>query len=221
MLIVFEGTDSSGKQTQTELLYESMKKMGRDVRKISFPNYDSESSSLVKMYLGGRFGESADSVSPYAASAFYAVDRYASFKTDWGNFLMSGGTVIADRYTTSNMIHQCAKLPQSEKDAFLDWVSDFEYDKLSLPKPDIVIFLDMPPSAAKFLMQGRANKITGRSRLDIHESDSVYMQRSYENAVYVSKKQAWNTVRCTENGRIRTREEIHCEILEIVGKDLI
>lgn len=217
MLIVFEGTDSSGKQTQTELLYEKMNSAGKNVRKISFPDYDSDSSALVKMYLAGKFGETAESVSPYAASAFYAVDRYASFKTGWGKFLMSGGTVIADRYTTSNMIHQCAKLPESGKNAFIDWVSDFEYNKLSLPKPDKVIFLNMPPSAAKTLMQGRANKITGKKRLDIHESDFEYMQKSYDNAVYVAKKCGWDTVLCTENGQVRTRDDIHREILKIVG----
>ena len=219
MLIVFEGTDSSGKQTQTELLYEKMKKAGKNVRKISFPDYESESSALVKMYLAGEFGKTADSVSPYAASAFYAVDRYASYKTDWGSFLKSGGIVIADRYTTSNMIHQCAKLPETEKDAFLEWVSDFEYNKLSLPKPDKVIFLNMPPDAARSLMQGRANKITGKKILDIHESDSEYMQKSYDNALYVAKKCLWNKVDCTENGKVRSREEIHREILNIVGLD--
>ncbi|MBQ7718443.1 MAG: thymidylate kinase [Clostridia bacterium] len=217
MFIVLEGTDSSGKQTQTELLYEYMKQKGKNVRKIAFPDYDSASSALVKMYLSGEFGKSADSVSPYAASSFYAVDRYASYKRDWGEFLKNGGTVIADRYTTSNMIHQCAKLKtEAEKEAFLDWVSDFEYVKLGLPKPDKVIFLNMPPDAARRLMSGRANKITGKEALDIHEADPEYMKRSYQNAVYVAKKRGWSEIMCAEGGTIRSIEEIHKEITGII-----
>ena len=221
MLIVLEGTDSSGKQTQAELLYEYLKSKGENVRKISFPDYESPSSALVKMYLSGEFGKSADSVSAYAASSFYAVDRYASYRRDWGGFLESGGTIVADRYTTSNMIHQCAKISDiSEKEAFLEWVADFEYSKLGLPKPDKVIFLNMPPDAARRLMQGRANKITGKEKLDIHEADSDYMQKSYDNAVYVAKKCGWNTVNCTHNGEIRTREDINQEITEIIGNGI-
>ena len=129
-LIVLEGLDGSGKATQAGLLYEALCGRGEQAMKITFPNYESDSSALVKMYLGGAFGQDVNDVNAYAASSFYSVDRYASYKTLWGCFYHDGGTVIADRYTTSNAVHQCSKLPREEWDAYLAWLFDFEYRKL-------------------------------------------------------------------------------------------
>ncbi|MBO4897727.1 MAG: thymidylate kinase [Clostridia bacterium] len=216
MLIVFEGVDASGKATQSERVFEYLKTK-YDTRKISFPDYDSPSSALVKMYLAGEFGEKPEDVSPYAASAFYAVDRYASFKKDWGGFLADGGTLVADRYVTSNMIHQAAKIKDTaEKDKYLHWIYDFEYEKLALPKPDKVIFLDMPPHFARELMRERANKITGEAEKDIHEKDAEYLRRAYENAVYVAEKFGWERIICAKDS-VRSIEDITNEIIERIG----
>lgn len=215
MLIVLEGVDSSGKATQTALLSEYLSKK-TDVRQITFPDYESDSSTLVKMYLSGAFGKTADAVSPYAASTFYAADRFASWKTGWGDFLAAGGTVVCDRYTTSNMVHQAAKLTDAaEKDAFLHWLYDFEYHKLSLPVPDLIFFLDMPPAYAEKLMQNRANKFTGKEAKDIHEKDHSHLQKAYDNAVYVAKKYHWHFISCVKNGEIRSISDIHEEIASI------
>ena len=214
MLIVFEGVDASGKQTQTEILYNTLKEKVPNVSKITFPDYDSPSSALVKMYLGGMFGSDPSDVSAYAASAFYAVDRYASFKTDWGKKLESGEIVIADRYVTSNMIHQAAKIDdKDEKLKFLDWVYDFEYIKLGLPQPDKVFFLDMPPEFSKKLIAERDNKITGRKQKDIHENNSDYLYSAYKNAVFVATQCRWDRIYCVKNDKIRNIEDIKNEIL--------
>ena len=144
-LIVLEGLDGSGKATQAGLLYEALCGRGEQAMKITFPNYESDSSALVKMYLGGAFGQDVNDVNAYAASSFYSVDRYASYKTLWGCFYHDGGTVIADRYTTSNAVHQCSKLPREEWDAYLAWLFDFEYRKIAIPEPDTVVYLDVDP----------------------------------------------------------------------------
>lgn len=213
MLIVLEGVDSSGKATQTALLAEYLATK-TEIKKVTFPDYESDSSALVKMYLSGAFGSDADAVSPYAASTFYAADRYASWKTGWGAFLEKGGTVICDRYTTSNMVHQAAKLrTETEKDAFLSWVYDLEYNKFSLPKPDLVFFLDMPPAYAEQLMAERANKFTGKEEKDIHERDGAHIRKAYDNATYVAKKYNWQFISCVQNGIIRSIEDIHREIV--------
>ncbi len=216
MLIVLEGVDSSGKATQTELLYKHLSEK-RNVMKVTFPDYESESSALVKMYLSGDFGKNANDVSPYAASSLYAVDRFASYKTKWSDFYQNDGIVICDRYTTSNMVHQAAKATsKDEKDAFLSWIYDFEYNKLELPKPDIVFFLDMPPEYAQKLMAERLNKFTGDALKDIHERDASHLVKAYENAVYVATKYDWNFISCVRNGEIRTIEDIHKEIVNVV-----
>lgn len=216
MLIVLEGVDSSGKATQTALLEEYLKNKGERTMHVTFPDYESPSSALVKQYLGGSFGTEADSVSPYAASTFYAVDRYASYKTKWGGFLKSGGLVVCDRYVTSNMIHQAAKLSdKKEKDAFLQWIFDLEYGKLSLPQPDLVFFLDMPPAYAQQLMRKRANKITGKAEKDIHERDAHHIEKAYEAALYVAKKYQWKIIPCVANGELRSIASIHADIVQI------
>ncbi len=215
MLIVLEGVDSSGKATQTALLADYLAKQ-KEIMQITFPDYESDSSALVKMYLNGTFGNDANTVSPYAASIFYAADRYASYKTKWSEFLSQGGTVICDRYTTSNMVHQAAKLEStSEKDAFLDWIYDLEYKKMGLPVPSLVFFLDMPPMYAEKLMRTRANKFTGETEKDIHERDASHIKKAYDNAVYVAKKYNWNFISCVKNGEIRSIEDIHAEIVKI------
>lgn len=217
-IIVIEGTDASGKQTQTDLLYDILKKDNNNIMKLTFPDYKSETSIFVRMYLEGKFGDSADSVDAKTASVFYAADRYASYKLKWEEFIKKDDSIIIfDRYVTSNMVHQAAKYDDIEKkNEFLDWVYDFEYNILGLPKPDKVIFLNMRYDLALKLMEKRNNKITDESEKDIHERDSEYMKKCYENACFVAKKYDWNEVKCFENDEIRTIEDIHDEIRKIV-----
>lgn len=216
-LIVIEGVDSSGKQTQTEKLYKELLSRNFDVMTVAFPNYKSKSSELVKMYLGGEFGDDPETVNPYTASAFFAVDRVASYKLEWQDKLASDKIIIADRYTTSNMIHQASKIDDiDEKNKFLDWVYDFEYNKLGLPKPDVVIFLDMPVKFAKILMASRPNKIDNSMVLDIHEGNEEYLNHSYENAVHVCEKYNWLRIKCVDGERIKSIDEIANEIINAV-----
>ena len=217
-LIVMEGTDASGKQTQSELLYEYYKKQNTKVLRLCFPDYESESSSLVKMYLAGKFGGTADSVDGKIASIFYASDRYASYKTKWEETVSDPDAVIIfDRYVTSNMIHQAAKVKDTtEKDAFLDWLFELEYGIFQLPQPDYVIFLKMPPETARELMKNRANKITNEAEKDIHESDAEYLTACYDNACYVAEKYDWTVIPCVTNGKLRSIEEIQEEIRKTV-----
>lgn len=214
LLIVIEaGSDASGKETQSILLKNRLESEGYKVRKITFPNYDNKSSTLVKMYLAGDFGSSPSDVNPYAASTFYAVDRFASYKTDWKEFLEDGGIIIADRYTTSNMVHQASKYESIEdKNVFLDWLYDLEFEKMGLPKPDEVIFLNMEIEVSLKLIENRSNKITGESEKDIHEKDSEYMRKTYENSLWVAKKYDWKMISCSENGSPKLRETIHEDV---------
>ena len=214
-LIVIEGLDSSGKETQSKLLCEYFEKSGKAVKRIEFPNYKSESSALVKMYLSGSFGDSPDLVNPYAASSFFAVDRFATFKTDFEEFLNSGGIVIADRYTTSNMIHQASKIAdECEREKFLNWLYDYEYNLIGLPKPDKVIFLDMPMDIAQKLMQARANKIDGSENKDIHERNRKYLEDTYKVALGLAKKFGWEHVMCGEDGEPFSIEKISEQVIK-------
>lgn len=216
-LLVIEGVDSSGKATQTSLLLNNLKRMNLDVESIEFPDYKSNSSALVKMYLSGEFGKNAEDVNPYTASAFFAVDRAASYLKKWKKSLDDGKIIIADRYTTSNFIHQASKIADlKKKDEFLDWVSDFEYNRLSLPVPDITIFLDMPVKQAKMLMANRPNKIDNSKTLDIHESDTKYLEHSYKNAHYVADKFGWHKILCVKDDNVRPIDDIAAEILKAV-----
>lgn len=217
-LIVIEGVDGCGKATQAALLYDYLFKSGKRVRKIVFPDYASPSSALVKMYLSGEFGKSVSRVSPYAASAFFAVDRFASYQTVWGGFYAENDAyTVADRYVTSNMVHQAAKIKDpAERAAFLDWMCDFEYEKLALPKPDLVIFLDMPPHLSQTLIKTRKNKFTGGSEKDIHEADAEYLGASYQNAREIAEKYGWTTVPCDKRGALRPPEEISADIINAV-----
>lgn len=214
-LIVIEGLDGSGKATQAQLLYERLKKTGGTVQKISFPDYASDSSALVKMYLNGRFGTDPNDVNAYAASTFYAVDRYASYKKGWGTFYNSGGIVIADRYTTSNAIHQCSKLERKQWDEYLDWLFGFEYGKLGIPEPGIVIYLKVDLEVSQKLMTGRYQG--NESKKDIHEKNIDYLKHSREAAEYCSRRLEWKIVECCKDGAMRSADEIHEEIMEIIG----
>ena len=213
-LIVIEGLDGSGKATQSELLADELMKKGMKVKKISFPDYGSESSALVKMYLNGEFGSDPDCVNAYAASAFYAVDRYASYKKDWKVFYESGGIVVADRYTTSNAIHQCSKLEQSSWDDYLKWLFDFEYKKLGIPDPDFVIYLKVASQISQKLMSTRYKG--DESQKDIHESNLAYLRKSGMAAQYCSQMYGWNEVECVRDDHMRSIEEIHNEIVELL-----
>ena len=215
-LIVLEGLDGSGKATQTDLLWKYLQEIGHKVQKVTFPDYESPSSSLVKMYLSGEFGTDAESVNAYAASSFYAVDRYASFRTNWGSFYNEGGLILADRYTTSNAVHQCAKLPREHWDEYLYWLFDFEYNKVGIPKPDLVIYLDVDPSVSQKLMNGRYHG--DEAKKDIHEKNLAYLEHSRASAQYCVQKLGWTRIRCSQNGEMRTREEIQQEIRSLVER---
>ena len=218
-LFVIDGTDGSGKQTQFELLTQKLKENNIDFRTVNFPNYDSPSSALVKMYLSGEFGENAKDVNAYIASTFYAVDRYATFKKGYEEYYNNGGIIIADRYTTSNMVHQAGKIAdKEERDKFLEWISDFEFNLYGLPKPTEVFFLNMPVEKAIELMKDRENKFTHEAKKDIHEKDKNHLIDAHEAACYVAKKYNWFEINCIKDGALRTREDISKEIFNEVMK---
>lgn len=212
-LIVIEGVDGCGKQTQTEKLYQRLLDEGKKVMKISYPRYDNPSSSLVKMYLSGEFGKDASKISPYIASTFYAVDRYASYKQDYEEFYKDGGIVIADRYVTANIVHQAGKIKdEAEREKFLDWLWDFEFNLFGIPVPDKVFFLNIPPTVSEKLMANRNNKFSGDTKKDIHESNPEYLKAAYESACSLIKKYNWDEIVCTKDDELRTIDDIHEEI---------
>ena len=213
-LITIEGLDGSGKGTQTELLYQALCTRGLPVKKISFPRYESDSSALVKMYLAGRFGAKPGDVNAYAASTFFAVDRFASYREDWQAFYEAGGIVLADRYTTANAVHQCSKLEQEEWPVFLDWLFDLEYGRIGLPAPDAVFFLDMEPAVSQKLMTGRYHG--EESKKDIHEKDVAYLARSRTAALYCTERLGWQHVRCDNGTDPLPIPQIHETILNRV-----
>ncbi|MCD8221864.1 MAG: deoxynucleoside kinase [Clostridiales bacterium] len=213
-LIVIEGLDGSGKATQAEFLYQELCNKSVSVRKVSFPDYESRSSSLVKMYLNGEFGDHPDDVNAYAASSFYAVDRYASYKKDWKGFLDTGGIVIADRYTTSNAVHQCSKLPKEKWDEYLRWLFDYEYRLLGIPEPALTCYLHVDPEVSQKLMSKRYQG--DEQKKDIHEKDFNYLKRSQDAAGYCVDKLGWKVIECCKDGIMRSMDEIHSEIMMIV-----
>ena len=214
-LIIFEGLDGSGKGTQTALTAQKLAARGVDLRQITFPDYASESSALVKLYLAGAFGQKPDDVNAYAASSFFAVDRYASYKTGWGAFYRAGGLVLSDRYTTSNAVHQCSKLPPAQWDGFLNWLFDFEYKKIGIPAPDAVVYLAVDPQVSQRLLAARYHG--DDSKKDIQEKDLDYLARSRAAAEYCAKALGWKRIDCTADGpqgkTMRTVEQINDEIL--------
>lgn len=220
-LIVIEGTDGSGKETQSNLLFENLKNLGIKVKKISFPNYDSPACEPVKMYLAGKFGNDPLTVNPYPISTMYAIDRYASFKENWEEFYNDGGVIVTDRYVTSNMIHQGSKiLDLNERKVYLDWLYDLEYDKIKVPRADITLFLNMPIEKSLELILERKNKITGENKKDIHEDNKKYLERSYRAACDISVEYNWDEIKCMENNQLKSIEKIQEEVLEKVKKIL-
>lgn len=213
-LIVIEGLDGSGKSTQLDLLIERLKGLNIDCRSVSFPDYESDSSALVRMYLSGKFGTKPGDVNPFAASVFYTVDRYASYKQNWGEYYNAGGVIIAGRYTTSNAVHQTSKIDSAEWETFLNWLYDFEYNKVGIPKPDKVIFLDMPVEVSQKLLSGRYKG--DESKKDIHESDVNYLDNCRKAAVFTANFSGWTVVPCAEKGEARTINEISDDVLDEV-----
>lgn len=209
-LIVIEGTDGSGKSTQFRLLSQRLENENVAFRHIVFPRYDQDSSALIRMYLGGEFGKKPTDVSAYAASSFYAVDRYASYKMDWGQWYENGGLVLSDRYTTSNAVHQASKEPVDKQEAFLHWLYDFEYDKLALPRPDLVIYLDVPTDFTEKMLRGREQDTN--TKADIHEKDMQYLATCRQTGRAAAAYYSWSVIQCVKDGSMRTIEDIHNEI---------
>lgn len=218
ILITIDGLDGSGKQTQSEILYNRLTEAGIKAKIVSFPDYDSKSSALVKMYLGGEFSHDPSGVNPYAASAFFAVDRVASYITDWKEDYESGTVIIANRYTTANAIHQLSKIDDgAERESFLKWLYDTEFSKFGIPSPNMTVFLEVPVDISLALIKARSEE-TGRE-IDIHEN-AEHLTKAYNAALFSAKKLNWNTVHCAENKKMRTREsiadEIYCLVSEIL-----
>ena len=217
-LIVIEGTDGSGKSTQFKKLAERVTAEGIEFQKLVFPQYSEPSSALIRMYLGGEFGTNPSDVNAYAASAFYAVDRYASFKKGWGEWYAKGGLILSDRYTTSNAVHQTSKEPGEKQGEFLKWLYEFEYDKLGMPRPDLVIYLDVPTAFTEKLMRGR-EQATG-TKADIHEQDTAYLATCRETGRKAAEFYGWTVIQCVKDGQMRTIEDIHEEIYRHVRQCL-
>jgi len=215
-LIVIEGLDGSGKSTQLALLPDNLLRNGVESKAVSFPDYDDPSSTLVKMYLAGDFGNKPGDVNAYAASVFYAVDRYASYKRHWGDYYDNGGVILSGRYVTSNAVHQTAKLPHKEWEPYLQWLYNLEYEKICIPKPDLVIFLDMPPEVSQKMLTIRYGG--DECKKDIHERDVGYLESCRKSALFAADFSGWKIINCAENGAPRTIVAISDDILEEVLK---
>ncbi len=213
-LIIIEGLDGSGKSTQLERLYQTLRADGTDCRQVSFPDYEHPSSTLVKMYLNGDFGQKPTDVNAYAASTLYAVDRFASYKQYWGSYYENGGLVLAGRYTTSNAVHQCGKMEKHEWKDFLDWLYDFEYVKVGIPKPDSVIFLDMPIEVSQQLLSKRYHG--HEEKKDIHERNTTYLSHCREAALFAAEYSGWQIIPCAEDGQARSigaiAKDVFCHV---------
>ena len=215
-LIVFEGTDGSGKSTQFQKLCQRVTQTGRDFQKLVFPQYSEPSSALIRMYLNGEFGPHPEDVNPYAASAFYAVDRYASYKKVWGTYYERGGLILTDRYTTSNAVHQTVKCPPQERGEFLRWLDDFEHTKLGLPRPDLVLYLDMPTDQAVALLRRR--EADTHTHADIHELDTAYLASCRESALQAAQLLGWKVIPCVDaSGTLRPVESIQEEVWSLAA----
>jgi len=214
-IIVIEGLDGSGKATQTGLLYDSLAREGLSVRKLSFPDYDSLSSGPVRMYLNGEFGSHPDDVDSYAASVLYAVDRFSNFRSSWKEDYDSGTLFVCDRYTTSNEVFQTAKLPREKWDEYIEWLEDFEYNLMGIPRPSLVIFLNMSEECSRRLLEKRYNG--DEARKDIHERDTDYQKRCRESALFCADKLGWTRIDCDRDGELLTIEEIHGRVMEAVN----
>lgn len=217
-LIIIEGLDGCGKSTQTKLLEEYFTSKGINYKKIKLPDYDSPSSTLVNMYLAGDFGKNANDVNAYAASAFYAVDRFASYKLNWGKDYENGTLILADRYATSNAIYQMEKISEDKWDEYLEWSADFEYNKIGIPKPDLVLFLDMPVEVSQRLMTERYNGDEGKK--DVHEANVEFLNKCRKSALYTAKKQGWRVIPCSDGVNPLSIDEIHKKIIAYVDEEL-
>ena len=209
-LIVIEGTDGSGKSTQFRMMSEHLEKDNIAFKHLVFPRYKEESSALIRMYLGGQFGSKPSDVNAYAASAFYAVDRYASYKMDWGKWYEDGGLILSDRYTTSNAVHQASKEKPEDREKYLHWLYDFEYAKMGLPKPDLVIYLDVPTDFTQKLLRSR--EAATNTTADIHEQDMQYLATCRETGRAAAAYYGWTVISCVKDGEMRSIEDIHEEI---------
>ena len=217
-LIVIEGTDGSGKSTQFKKLTQRLEQEGQAFKTLVFPRYQEPSSALIRMYLGGDFGTHPSDVNAYAASSFYAVDRYASYKQDWGKWYEDGGLIVSDRYTTSNAVHQTSKEPEEKQGEFLKWLYEFEYDKLCLPRPDLVIYLDVPTSFTEKLMRHREQETN--THADIHEQDMQYLATCRQSGRTAAAYYGWNVIQCVRDDEMRSIEDIHEEIYALVKRCL-
>ena len=209
-LIVLEGTDGSGKSTQFQRLTVRLTRDGRQFQKLVFPQYSEPSSALIRMYLGGEFGDKPSDVNAYAASAFYSVDRYASYKKIWGKWYENGGLVVSDRYTTSNAVHQASKEPPENRQRFLKWLYEFEYDHLGLPRPDLTLYLDVPTDFTETLL--RAREQDTHTQADIHEKDTQYLATCRRMGAFAADYYGWTVISCVRDGKMRSIEDIHEEI---------
>ncbi len=217
-LIVIEGLDGSGKSTQEELLRQRLSEIGVKVNFIKLPNYDDPACEPVKMYLAGRFGSKPEDVNAYAASAFFAVDRYVSYNCYWKKDYQNGEVFLADRYTTSNAYHQLTKTDKNDWDSYLEWLEDFEYNKMGIPKPDAVIYLDMPIEVSQKLMTSRYKG--DESKKDIHEKNIEYLNNCRVAADYACRKLGWKRINCSENGEPLPIEKISDSVLKAVKEAL-
>ena len=217
-LIVIEGTDGSGKSTQFRLLTQRLENEHIAFQKIVFPQYAEPSSALIRMYLGGEFGTKPSDVNAYAASSFYAVDRYASYKKVWGQWYEQGGLVVCDRYTTSNAVHQASKEPEGKRKDFLKWLYEFEYDHLGLPCPDLTLYLDVPTDFTEQLLRHREQDT--HTTADIHERDIAYLAACRRSGRAAAEYYGWTIVSCVKNGKMRSIEDIHQEIYRHVQTKL-
>lgn len=215
IIVIESSTDGCGKQTQTEMLYKRMKESGEKVKKFTFPNYESDSSIFVKKYLAGEFGKNAEQLNPYIVSTFFALDRYITYITEIKKYYEQGYTIIFDRYVTSNFVYQAGKIEEFEKaEKFIEWNKEYEYSIYGLPKPDNVIYLHMKVKEGQDLIKCRKNKFTDKEEKDIHETNMEYLEKAYNMAEYISKKEGWIRIECVNQGEYRTIEEISDEIIK-------
>ncbi len=217
-LIVFEGTDGSGKSTQFSLLTKRLHAMQTDFRTMMFPQYSEPSSALIRMYLGGEFGSRPSDVNAYAASTFYAVDRYASYQKVWRQYYEKGGLMLSDRYTTSNAVHQASKVEPEKRAEFFEWLYEFEYKYMELPKPDVVIYLDVPTDLTEQMLRRREEKTN--TQADIHEQHMDYLRLCRSTGLQAAKFYNWRIIQCAKDGKMRSIEDIHNEIFAIVQECL-
>ena len=217
-LIVFEGTDGSGKATQAKMLGQRLRREGILFQEIDFPRYGNPFAEPARLYLEGALGKHPGDVSAYASSTLFAVDRYASYRQDWGGAYEAGTLILANRYTTSNAVHQASKLPPAQREEFLNWLFDLEYHRLGLPEPDLVLYLDLPTELSEKMLRQR-EQATG-THADIHEQDEAYLRACRENARQIVQALGWRVIQCAQHDRVRSIEDIHQEVWQRVKEIL-